>query len=70
MDNLLWTYAIVAVAVATYLAPSIVALDRKPPHKWSIVVVNVLLGWTVVGWAVALAMAVRDKPSPPPVTGV
>jgi RsiW-degrading membrane proteinase PrsW (M82 family) len=64
MDNLLWTYVIVSLAVAGYLAPSIVALNRTPPHKWSIVVVNVLLGWTVVGWAVALAMAVRDRPQP------
>ena len=64
MDDLLVTYVVVALAVGAYLAPSLVALDRKPPNKWSVVVVNVLLGWTLVGWAVALAMAVRDKPRP------
>lgn len=64
MDRVLWTYMVVALIAAAYLAPSIVALDRKPPNKWSIVVINVLLGWTLVGWAVALAMAVRDRPAP------
>lgn len=67
MDQWLWTYVIVALAAGAYLAPSLIALDRKPPNKWSVVVINVLLGWTLVGWAVALAMAVRDKPTPPTV---
>ena len=26
----------------------------------SIAVINILLGWTVIGWVVALAMAVAD----------
>jgi hypothetical protein len=30
-----------------------------------VAVVNVLLGWSLVGWAVALAMACRSLPPPP-----
>ena len=48
---------------ALYFLPTMLALDRRVPNKWSVVVINVVLGWTIVGWAVALAMAVRDKPT-------
>lgn len=64
MDDILMTYAIVAFAVGLYMLPSIIAFQRSVPNKWSIVVINALLGWTLVGWAVALAMAVRDKQQP------
>jgi hypothetical protein len=43
--------------LAAYLVPSIVAAARNHHQFGAIVVVNVLLGWTFVGWAVALAMA-------------
>jgi len=51
---------------ALYFLPTMLALDRRVPNKWSVVVINVVLGWTIVGWAVALAMAVRDKPTTAP----
>ena len=50
--------------LAAYLIPSIVAAVRDHHQFGSIIVVNVLLGWTFIGWAVALAMAcsaVRPK---------
>jgi Superinfection immunity protein len=37
--------------------------SATPPNTGSVVVVNVLLGWTIVGWVVALAIALRD-PAP------
>lgn len=51
--------------IGLYLLPSIVAEVRKAPNKGSIIVINVLLGWTIVGWVVALAMAARDVPPRP-----
>lgn len=45
-----------------YLAPISVAYVRQPPNVWSIAVVNLFLGWTIIGWVVAMAMAVRDVP--------
>ncbi len=53
-------FVIIILAVSLYLAPTIVALVRHIPNKWSVVVINVLLGWTFIGWVVALAMAARD----------
>ena len=48
------------VFFAAYLTPTIVALVRKVRNRGSVIVVNVLLGWTIIGWIVALAMAARS----------
>jgi hypothetical protein len=50
---------IVAVVSGLYLLPAIVAWRRGVPNLGSIAVINVLLGWTLIGWTVALAMAAR-----------
>jgi Ca2+/Na+ antiporter len=49
------------VVLALYFLPSIVAIARKITHQGSVVVINVFLGWTFVGWVVALAMACRTN---------
>ncbi len=48
------------LAVAAYFAPAVVAVARKVPNAGSVIVIDLLLGWTVIGWIVALAMACRD----------
>ena len=45
---------------AAYLLPVIVAGNRHHPQTGPIAVVNVLLGWTLLGWVVALAWAVSQ----------
>ncbi len=42
-----------------YVLPSAIAEFRHVRDSNSVLVINLLLGWTVVGWVVALAMAVR-----------
>jgi hypothetical protein len=49
------------VVLVLYFLPSIVAVARKITHQGSVVVINVFLGWTFVGWVVALAMACRTS---------
>jgi Superinfection immunity protein len=56
-----WTMIICA-----YIVPAAIARKRRVANFGSVVVINLLLGWTVAGWAVALAMACRDVPKPPP----
>jgi hypothetical protein len=34
---------------------------RKVKHQGSVVVINLFLGWTFIGWVVALAMACRTS---------
>jgi len=40
-----------------YFLPIFVAALRSKQHPGGVVVVNLLLGWTVIGWIVALAMS-------------
>lgn len=48
------------VAIAAYFAPSLIADGRKHKSVGGIAVVNFFLGWTVLGWIVALAWAYAD----------
>ena len=41
--------------LAMYMAPSLIAIIRHHRNSASIIVVNLFLGWTLVGWVVALA---------------
>lgn len=45
------------VIIGAYFTPLLVAAFRSMPNVGSVAVVNVLLGWTGIGWIVALAMA-------------
>lgn len=49
------------IVLALYFLPSIVAVARKVTHQGSVVVINLFLGWTFVGWVIALAMACRTS---------
>jgi hypothetical protein len=59
------SFAVVAlmavVLAAIYFLPTIVAAIRGMPQTAPIVIINLFLGWTLVGWVVALAMAVAHK---------
>ena len=48
------------VFFAFYFIPLIVGAIRKVPNIGSVLVINLFLGWTVIGWIVALAMAARS----------
>jgi hypothetical protein len=64
-------YVAVAMIFALYFLPTIIGAIRKVPNVVSVFVINFFLGWTLVGWVVALAMAARTAPPPgyPPVSG-
>ena len=53
---------LIALVVVVYLLPSIVAVIRSHRNVASIVVLNVLLGWTLVGWCISMVWAVSAKP--------
>jgi hypothetical protein len=52
----------VILAVALYMLPTIIGAMRKVVNVGSVFAINLLLGWTLIGWAVALAMALRTNP--------
>lgn len=43
-----------SIASAIYLIPTIVAAKRSHPQAWPIFLLNLLLGWTLVFWVLAL----------------
>ena len=51
---------IVAILTAGYMLPWAIAAVRDVPH-WSVFWVNLLLGWTIVGWIIALVMSLRAQ---------
>lgn len=53
----LFVLALVPLGWAFYLLPAIVAFRRQHPNRWLILAVNVMLGATGIGWAVALVWA-------------
>jgi hypothetical protein len=68
LADLVQGFVYLGILVGIYFLPTIIAAHRKVPSVWSIAVINGFLGWTLVGWVVALAMAVRTVPSTSPST--
>lgn len=48
---------IVAVVTLGYMLPWAIAESRGKANSGAVGLVNLLLGWTVIGWIVALVMA-------------
>lgn len=51
---------VVAILTAGYMLPWAIAAVRDVPH-WLVFWINLLLGWTIIGWIVALIMALRTQ---------
>ena len=62
--RVLWVVFLVIIHVATLglFVPWWVAVHRRVPNQGSIIVIDIFLGWTLVGWVVAMAMACRSIP--------
>lgn len=70
------TLPLLLIGVVVYFVPAMVATSRKAVNRGSVGVINLLLGWTIIGWIVALAMAMgrtekqemrwHQQPTPPP----
>ena len=51
--------ALTLVIVLLYFLPSIFAWGKR--DFLAVMAVNLFLGWTLIGWVVALALALRDE---------
>ncbi len=47
----------VLLAITIYLLPAIIGFIRKKDNKIMLVFMNILLGWTIIGWVVLLLEA-------------
>lgn len=50
------------LALVFYLLPSVIAGQRKTQHGGAIFFINLIFGWTVLGWIAALIWACVEKP--------
>jgi hypothetical protein len=53
---------LVILLIGVYMLPTIIGSVRKVVNIGSVFAINLLLGWTLIGWVVALAMACRTNP--------
>lgn len=51
------------VLIAFYFLPTLIASGRHLPERIAIAMLNLFLGWTVIGWFIALIWAVT-APAP------
>ncbi|MBU0792315.1 MAG: superinfection immunity protein [Gammaproteobacteria bacterium] len=63
----LFQMLLIVLGLVVYLVPSIIAEERNSRKLHPIIIVNIFLGWTLIGWGVALAWACAKKDPPPPV---
>jgi Na+/proline symporter len=54
----------IVISAAIYVLPSLLAWKNESPRRTKILLINLLLGWTVIGWIVAMVMTFAYAPPP------
>jgi hypothetical protein len=49
-------------AIGLYFLPAIIAAARRTHNSTGILLLNIFLGWTVIGWVFALVLAICSAP--------
>ena len=57
---------ILGIGLGIYLIPTIIAFARKVPSTLSVAVLNIFLGWSIIGFVVALVWALKNYDYVPP----
>jgi hypothetical protein len=50
------------IGVGIYFLPSLIAVARQTHNTTGIFLLNLLLGWTGIGWIIAFIMALVSSP--------
>ena len=45
------------ICLATYFLPTIIAMIKKKKNTLAIFILNLFLGWAIIGWVLALVWA-------------
>ena len=53
-------FVLIAVLFSVYWAPTLVGICRQHRNGGAICALNLFLGWTFVGWVVALCWSLTD----------
>ncbi len=61
------TILMLMAVVLLYMLPTFIAFGREHPRRQDVALVNILLGWTLIGWIGAFLWAmlvhVEDEPT-------
>lgn len=52
----------VLFVLSLYLLPAIIAIARKHQNTGAVVTLNVLAGWTMIGWVAAFVWSMTNRP--------
>ena len=53
---------VLLILIGIYLIPTIIAICRKAHYSAAAITINILLGWTFLGWVLALVLSLLNKP--------
>ena len=57
--GILLMIAIFLGGAAVYFIPTFIAIARRQRNTLSIFILNLLLGWSVIGWVISLVWALK-----------
>jgi len=58
------TLGIIVALILLYFCPTMIAVDRRARPLGLVVLLNLVLGWTIVGWFAALLIALLSPTLP------
>lgn len=58
-----YIFVLIVIAGFAYFLPSLIAIQRKHKNVNSLFVLNLFLGWTFIGWVVALVWSFSSQSS-------
>lgn len=62
-EFMLFSVAVI-IGVVIYLAPTIIANNRRHPSTTGIIILNLFTGWTLLGWIVCFVWAYSNDTRP------
>ncbi len=63
MDHTIFVIELIVVVIL-YMLPTLIAYARDIPQRKTVTVVNIVFGWTLVGWVIAFIWALMAQTSP------
>lgn len=54
-------FIFIILLIALYFLPTIIAYNRKYQNRMSVFVIDLFLGWTLIGWVIALALSLASN---------
>jgi divalent metal cation (Fe/Co/Zn/Cd) transporter len=64
ISSLLTGLTIMFIGLFISFMPTLVAYSRKTKNRIPVMIINIFLGWTLIGWVIALAMAYSHEVEP------